>query len=807
MWGPPVTFTSDTLIHSWDATAFDYSLDSCVTVMESYFGDEELVWLYNTFDEAPSRQWKHMVDDTSAVDDYIPNLFTQKRHLVGTDSLPTFEEVDPQGVFSWLKHAVDVGDGTHTVVCVFALLHTLDWAGYSDSLGTFHDQANSIKSYLNMEYQEYGNPTVPLPVSNWPDYFLFDCYPIRQVGVTYLTEEDSTYDNHVSASLDTILLVHFEEGMDSTFITVRETALDQERDIPAFYYPQVIGKTGGDVMWNDDETALQYGSYAYRVPTPQEFLMNCNIALMRDIRALFPYCMRSYQSTQGALDETSFTSGFLDNNNLPFDAPYEEWVYTDRWRSDFDVIPPDSFPPFADSCRLCDDFDPLWNLPARPDTVSGSQRTTENYLMWKFTAYGRLWKSMRDTFAQVATIAPEYTNLHWWEDYAYCLEIVSLNDRVEPHIRLFVDDDENGYAYYVNRNCYDDSIAVNIVLWPDTVPFTYNTKLLDHSRRFLLVLEDDLDYDYHFFSDTLDPGQARLVQFFTGNLPADIRITDPDITASGGGALDLRDFTFAAHTDISVNATFYNMGTVGASDVIVHLNDLSDGLTVLDSDTISFSGLSSSGYTCDSVEVSFTWRTDSDDIGVHILEVAAESVTSEPDTTDNRATAVFQITPRDYATTVLANSWNMSEATGSGVPAWHTNDVISTTGWDSTYSDSISGMFEGSIPSPNLTNKLELNLGSGSSDNIPTRLYNQFSLIGKADGALTITAHWRHENLSYGSLELDTGLGSTWGVVGPFDLTADSSGWASDDVVDLWLEFSGANVDRGIRIGWVKLTE
>jgi hypothetical protein len=656
-----------------------------------------------------------------------------------------------------------------------------------------------------MEYQGYGSPTLPIPVPNRPEFFIWDCYPYRLVGTNWLSLHPY-YLNQVSGVQDTILLTHFEEGMDSTFITVRDVAIEQGREIPVYYYPQVIGTSGGDIMWSGDSTYLDYPTYSGRIPSPQEFLLNCNLGLIRGAVALFPYCLRSYSGTT-ANGDSYFTVGYLDNNNIPFDAPYEEWVYTDRWRSDYDVIPPDSFPPFSDSCRVCGDFDPLWDLPSRPTTTG--ERATEDYLMWKFAAYARRWNSFRSTFAQVAAIAPELTQLHWWEDSSDCLDINTLNDRVEPHIRLFNDGDDNGCAFYVNRNCYDPEVAVNIILWPDRIPsgVPYNAKLLDHSRRFLMELEPDLDYDYHYFSDTLEAGQARLVQFFLGNLPADIRITAPDITASGGGALNIRDFSFAAGTAITVNANFFNMGTLGASDVIVHLSDLTEE-EVLDSDTISFSGLPGTGYECDDVEVTFTWLTDSDDIGIHILKVEAEGISGEPDTADNSAEAVFEIRPRDYAGTVLSNPWNMTEATGPGAPAWHTNDIVSVSGWNSTFTDSISGMFEGTLSNPTQTNRLELNLGSDSTEYIPTRLYDQFSMIAKAQRELTVTVHWQYENGRESSLELGTPIDPDWGEIGPFDLTSGSSGWASEDVKRLWLEFSGAsNLGTDVRIGWIKLTE
>ncbi len=805
------TFLKDTVIAYLSAPEFEDSLEAEIQVMNTYFGDVDQVWFYNCFDEAPSRQWRRMVHDSiwtgsdsvaAYIDDYIPNMFTQDR---GQDSLPTLEEVDPEGTFSWLKHEIEEGDSEHTLVSVFGLFHSIDWCYAEVEYGTFTDQVNSIESYLNMEYQGYGSPSMPILVQNRPEFFIWDCYPIRQVGTAWLASH--SYDNQVSGAEDILLLEHFEEGMDSTFIAVRQVALDQEREIPAYYYPQIIGKCGGDVMWNSDSSEVSYGSYSYRIPTPQEFLMNCNIALMRGAVGIFPYCLRTYRNI-GANGDSVYTSGLVDNNNLPFDIPYEEWVYTHRWRIDYNIIPPDSFPPFSDSCRLCDDFDPLWDLPARPDTISGSQRTTENYMVWKFAAYGRLWNSMRATLGEIATIALEITTLHWWEGYAECLEITSPNGRVEPQVRLFNDGSDNGYAFYVNRNCYDAWIPVKIALYPGTTPsgIAFDSEILDHSRRFLIDMETDFDYDYRFFRDTLDPGQSRLVQFFGGGLPADIRITEPDISASEGGAPNTKDYSFSAETVVSVNATFYNMGTVAASDVIVHLTDLADEV-ILDSDTISFSGLSSAGYVCDDQDVTFRWRTDSEDIGIHILEIEAEAIINEPDTDDNSTTVVFQITPRDYAKTVLDNPWNMTEVTGPGAPAWHTNDVISVSGWSSTFSDSISGMFEGSIINPSLSNRLELNLGSDSTEYIDTSLYDQFRMIAKASGPLTVTVHWRYEGGRESSLELDTGIGTEWGEIGPFDLTDESSGWASENVIRLWLEFNSGNVEKQVRIGWIKLTE
>ena len=807
------TYQQDTVLEYFSAAEFEDSLEADVQIMDSLFGAENQVWFYNTFDEGPNRQWNYMRRDSvwdsatgdsvaTYIDDYIPNMFRQP------DSTLILEEIDPEGVFSWLKYEVEQGDTAHTVVSVFGLFHSFYWCGDSVRYGTFENQVSAIRAYLDMEYQGYGSPNLPLAVPNRPEFFIWDCYPYRLVGTSWLSSH-SSYQNQVSGGQDTLLLAHFEEGMDSTFITVRDVAIEQERNIPFYYYPQAIGTSGGDIMWDNVLPILNYPTYSGRIPTPQEFLLNCNLALMRGAVALFPYCIRTYTGTT-ADGDSYFTVGYLDNNNMPFDAPYEEWVYTNRWRSDYDVIPPDSFPPFSDSCRVCGDFDPLWDLPARPTTTG--ERATEDYLMWKFSAYARRWNSFRNTFAQVAAIAPELTQLHWWEDYAECLEAVAAynpNDIIGPDVRLFNDGDDNGYAYYINRNCYDPTSQINVLLYPDSIPtqLPFSGNLLDHSRRFLLPLQINTNYEYHFIRDTLKPGQGRLVQFFLNNLAADIRITEPDITASGGGVLNTHEYRFAAETAITVSATFYNMGTLSASDVIVQLKDSTDN-TVLDTDTISFSGLSGY-YQTDDQTVDFSWEPDSDDIGIHILKIVAAAITGEPDVNDNSTQVVFDITPRDYAKTVLNDPWSMTEVTGPGAPAWHTDDVISVFGWDSTFTDSISGMFEGTVSDPTQTNRLELNLGSDSTDYIPTRLYDQFSMIARADHPLTATVHWQYKGLRESSLELGTAIGSDPGVIGPFDLTSSSSGWASEEVKRLWLEFSSDahTPATDVRIGWIKLTE
>jgi hypothetical protein len=461
------------------------------------------------------------------------------------------------------------------------------------------------------------------------------------------------------------------------------------------------------------------------------------------------------------------------------------------------------------------DYDPLYSLPARPVAVPGSERNRENYLLWKFAPYARLWNSMRGTLGAIARMAPELSRLSWWEGREDDAQIGYDGSEPPlfrtPQIKVFTDASEDYcFLFHLNRFCRANNnpfeITVDAGDFPSGTPFSEYA--LDHSRRFIIEGEM-ISRDIYAFRDTLDAGEARLIQVFDDEegLDADVRITDPDLRvvlpARGDTLLDFRSTSAEA---VEIVARFYNMGTEPRSNVRVFLVDEASGDT-LDSDMTSFGGLSTSNcYTPDMEEVIFTWAPDSTDIGVHVLRVSAESWPGEPDPSDNTATLVYLIDPRDYATEVLGNPWDMTEATGN---LWHTEDIVETAGWsDSAFTDSVSGMFEGVLPDPSLYDALVLNTGSGSGDWIDSGLYHRFSLAGRADGQLSIRVYWEdsHGDTSY----VDTGesLVQEWREIGPVALDGIvGSGWGDDPVRKFWIGFGGGNVPRSVRLGWVRLTE
>ena len=359
-------------------------------------GGWETLWYYDTWNEAPAWQRNRMISESFAYDDYYPGMFTQDTSM---------SEVLDTGVWSWTSWMLDSLGSEHPLTSTFSTMHKIyTWAGYQTlnypTAPTFHTQANSVRAFIGMEYQEY-DPTPPAPgaVENRPRLLGCNAYPFRLVGSTY---EDTTSVSVLGDSLHTWMLEHYEEGLDSTIVVA---ALEDH--FPVHYHPQAFGLCGGEQMWVIDtiysppDTSIGYASYRYRIPSPAEFRMLCNLALLRQAKGVFPYSVRGYS------EEGACFAGLLDEDLIPWDAPYEEWVYGERPTDDFSHAPPDCFPPFRDG------FDPLFELAPRP-TTSGA-RARQDYLEWKFGPYASLWHSMRETLGEIAWIAPELSGLWWWD--------------------------------------------------------------------------------------------------------------------------------------------------------------------------------------------------------------------------------------------------------------------------------------------------------------------------------------------------------------------------------------------------------
>lgn len=784
--------SGESITAAQDAAAMrDTLIHYCRALIDDEGGWETL-WYYDTWNEAPAWQRNRMVSEAFDYDDYYPGMFTQDTSM--SEALDT-------GVWSWTSWMLDSLGSEHPLTSTFSTMHRFwpdRWAWFPeqpDSLGPdFHTQASSVRAFIGTMYQVY-DPAPPIPgaVANRPEVLGCNAYPFRQAGVEWEADSGET---SLGDSLHTWMLEHYEEALDSTIVTASRELDSLGNPFPVHYHPQAFGRVGGTQIWNSPSAdSLVYGSYTYRLPSPAEFRMLCHLALLRQARGIFPYSIRSY--SEGAV---VFDAGLLDEHLVPFGAPPEEWYYSGRSHDDFHYAPPDLIPPFRDG------FDPLCDLPQQPGT--SGERSEEDYLEWKFDAYGRLWEGLRGTLGEIAVMAPELSGLWWWRGFEGEAEIVHPDTTLpvlylSPEIRVFTDGGESrAWFYYVNRYCREADCEFEISADEGDFPEGALSELaLDHGRRLLIPVSVE-GGTFHFL-DTLEAGQGRLVEFVPEETDAEIRITRPDVyVAPGGPQAPVRDFRFTAGDELDIRAVFYNLGTESAGRVATELYDLTEAESLY-ACAVSLPGLSTEGYACACDTASYLWDTSPGDAGVHRLRIAAEELDGE-DGRDNYVEVVFLLDPPDWAAEVRGDAWDMTEAS-SGAPGWETWDVESLEGWGG-FTDSVGGMFEGVIAADSMAcNRLHLVVPGPSSGWIDASVYDRLELAAWLGATCELWLGWVSENDRADSCLVD-GLDAGWGVRGPFDM----GGSLPDSLLkDLWIGFRDDAAEEGLaaRIGRVRLTE
>jgi hypothetical protein len=785
-------------------------------------------WFYEVYDEAPSQQWDHVVNDDLPFNDYIPNVYTQ---AVDENGEPTQEEVEASGIYSWQKHLAENNEELDVpFVMNFGLHHTIETSDYSGLdariyWGDFHLQAVSVRSVIDATFQP--PPGGGSQEENSPEFICLDYYPFRYVdydisGVT-MCDDDWLF-----------LIDHVEEGLDSTVIPARNN------DTEVCFYAQVFGSAGGPKVYHEGEVVYQ--SYTRRKPAPQELRMLCNLALLHQAKGIFPYNLISYIERPNDLNQSGNTimSSLLDRHGIPFDAPYEDWVYTGRWpgedESDYDYsyIRPYLLPPWKDG------FDPLYEVPDPPVLPENDPQNKQTWYTWLFEPYGILYNALGGIMAEIKTIGPEMHDLWWREDPDFAT--VQWDPRagsaptgfITPEVKVFSPDGLNRcYLFYVNRYCVAEETPLVVYFDSSDPPYTARTIALDHSRRFMM--DGWTNEGVTGFFDTLGPGESRLVELISASqilpTPADVRITSPDVWIDTDG--DSTQLTATTTYEVDIVARFYNMGTNGRDDVEVSLYDSTDVCQIGSTQYLDFEGLSDDPYrVCDYEEATFTWTPGSDDIGAHILGVNAETWTGEPDPDDNSTRVTFLVTPRDYATEVREDPWDMDEA-ASNPPAWKTNDIEGGLPyWDaSAWTDSVSGMFEGQLSATSqgdyFTGTISLAIPDLGNMYIDTDTYHMLSLgmVGNnpnwnaGSSACDIYIKWKDsQNNESDWYDLDVSVGNGWdqyGTVGPVDLSQISGlGWGDGaDAKEVWLKFEAERPTSppikpiDIRIGWITLEE
>ena len=123
-------------------------------------------------------------------------------------------------------------------------------------------------------------------------------------------------------------------------------------------------------------------------------------------------------------------------------------------------------------------------------TGTTGEKEDEDYFEWKFSAYARLWNSLRETLGSIDWIGPELYDLWWWDGYEYeawigAPDSLYYDPFVQPEIRVFkADGSDYPYLFYVNRQCRQATTRVEIRIDEDSVPDAdLDRYALDHSRR------------------------------------------------------------------------------------------------------------------------------------------------------------------------------------------------------------------------------------------------------------------------------------------------------------------------------------
>lgn len=799
------TFTASALQAELDGLAED--------LVEAYSGNDAF-WCWKLMDEAPTAQRGRMFT-ASPYDQYFPNMFPY-HSMADTCMLVT----DSASVYSWLKWVIEHEDEEHPVSTVFAgMPYIQSWAGYThpDGVPDAATHASIVRAYVGMRYQHYPIVSHPNVFDNFPEMLQVDIYPFRQVGIEY--QEQHSYAPELGDGLYTTLFEHAETGMDSTFLPALEDGL------ALHYFPQAFGMAGGEEMWEYEypDWVLNYGSYSYRIPTPAEFRMLCNTALLRQAKGIFPYSLMSY--TEGDW----FSASLLDEDLVPWDAPFEDYCYRTRAQDSITYTRPDYYPPFIEG------FDPLYAGPG-PEPYNPGQRQRESFLEWKFAPYARLWNSLGETLAGIAFIAPELAELAWLDDDGApdAFEVVpEIQCNMGPEQRVFVGD--HHYLFYVNRCCSDSMHIFDVGYYAGGDLPPPEAYALDHTRR-VLIPWFEFDADYCGYPDTLGPGEARLVELIDEEEDVDIRITSPDVHSRyNQSIIDRDEFDFTAGDTIVILGTFYNLGTEATQDVDITLTDIT-GNSVIGRDTLDFGGLDSI-YVPDDATASIVWTTDSDDIGIHLLELSAEQVGTE-DLRDNSVSVPFLIRPRDYATEVREDPWDMMEAE-SDPPVWLTDDIEAIEGYQrlwlsGAWTDSVGGMFEGALDPEaesypdNIPGQISLAIPSASGRWIDSDEYCMLSFAGiwqsdwhGANSHCPTYAAWKdsHGQMSdwYYINDVSQSLRNGWQTfhtAGPIDLREldDPDPWSGEHMQELWLMFrpvapSVSEAPIFIRLSWVRLEE
>ncbi|KPJ58131.1 MAG: hypothetical protein AMJ46_14605 [Latescibacteria bacterium DG_63] len=737
--------------------------------------------------------------DEHTVDDHYYSLFFSD-DTIGTVINDTLgKPLDSLGVYSLIQHELHEQDSIHLV---FVMLN----GGFDDTLRG----ATWWRAVCDLKCDIEGDSSV----SNPPD-----CFGAGNYCINYWQPFGGANFQYTAEKIDSAVAA--------------DTCYGDGR-VPVWGNLQAVGFSAS--------TASSQGGDDYRIPTLEELRYLTSLHLEHGCKGLLYWRASHWKETHANSDSVHWYAGLLAESGIPFDAPYEEYVYQrehDRYRDPNTLKPfsPASFDPFTDS------------LPTRPDSL------TEEYYLWKYEPYGRRFNALKDITADVHRIG--YWLLGLWRADEQHVTISPLG--VEPGnltdvpsiVGMTSSPAGNSvigstFAYYLNADFHPAycplSCSVSVgVWWPEGGGTSPDTVVLDYSSRRLRPWHFDRvsgsynEWTWIGFETALEAGAGELVHaFIAEDLPVrDFMVTQPDISfahppdtvapdtvRSWLGPFPDSLLDFAVRDTVRLMADVYNLGFTGVDSVTVIFYDGDPQYEIheIGSDNISLSALSYPD-TLPEVDRAFVdWILPDTSHGAHDIHVVVNHQyeytdnqvirryfhISEADSGNNHAHAPLYVYPLGYATEELEDPWDMDEVGGH---SWLTPDIDTVVGAISYPTDSISGVCELQVDS--LTDSMQVYLHVGSPRNyIYTDSFDIFRARVYVSDSCSLQVFWydaySEEQRLPESPQFIYLRPNRWNIVRE-DLS--EGDWGETVAIDRFGFVIYANANDMIRLSWVKLTK
>jgi hypothetical protein len=737
--------------------AFDTYLNSAVNSVVDSVKNYHAFWRYFWWDEFNGAHvWRSTDQDPGEFYWYQQTYMRYWENLWMDSTNTDFVMPDSMSVHSWMKRKVELRDQVHSVC---------------QNLGATEHWGNAVRTYTTLKYYGPQGQTA----SNKPKSFAFDVWPYYYtppLGPTPIGDS-SALKNQWTSWQDTAV-AKAKAANPSDPIKIYMTQL------------QHIG-----TCYPNPSNPNQY-----RIPTPEEVRELVNLAVLHEMKGIFYFVYPSgpYGNAHS-----------VDENYVPFDTSYEEYVYN---RNHPGYYAPNKLSPFynfADSIH-----DPFRVLPNPPDSTVG-ERGKENYNLWKSAPYARNWNFMKTINDPLRTITPHLPDL-WKVSQRITSVVPDAGVSTSPEYVTFADSVLNHpptafYAFIVSKDFNSTQrsyiVTVNGSQLPQP-PIGQRYYVLDLNSRHLVSSTGNI-----VFHTVLKPGEGRLFRFIIGPQPAGgggagaplappvpnpyngsmwstLLVTDPDVSFYKSGQQP-GQVQFTEVDTVVLSAVVYNLGFSAKSDTVkFYIGDPLSGGTFLGKSYVTVPALSPDDTLPKYVTVTYNWVTNSSTpLGPKDINVFLKGASSS-------AHSLLWLNAEDYATKVNNSPWDMTETKPNQDIASYTSFVNLT--------DSISGVWEGMTntmppPPPTLHFRLASLIDASKYKTMQFRIFS--------DQAESVTVRWYPLNGDAPGMNYLPP--SQWQVVTV--KLGDCSGW-SGLVTDFFLQFpsTGGTNNCKIRLAWAKLT-